>query len=76
VLPAEPGDLPQIGFRYGEGYALRGLGSAFTAAHDEQAARHAWQDALLIFTELGASEARQVQRLLASTEEAEGEDRI
>jgi len=66
----------QIGFRYGEGYALRGLGSAFTAAHDEQAARHAWQDALFIFTELGASEARQVQRLLAGTDEAEGEDRI
>jgi tetratricopeptide (TPR) repeat protein len=66
----------QIGFRYGEGYALRGLGSAFTAAHDEQAAQHAWQDALLLFTELDASEAGQVQRLLTATDEAEGEDRI
>jgi tetratricopeptide (TPR) repeat protein len=66
----------QIGFRYGEGYALRGLGSAFRAAQDEQAARHVWQDALFLFTEIDASEAGQVQRLLASVDEAEGEDRI
>jgi hypothetical protein len=65
----------QIGFRYGEGYALRGLGSALQAAQDEHAALNAWQDALQVFTEIGASEADDVQRLLASTDESAGEGR-
>ena len=65
----------QIGFRYGEGYALRGLGSALQAAQDEYAGRNAWQDALQVFTEVGASEADDIQRLLASTDESAGEGR-
>jgi tetratricopeptide (TPR) repeat protein len=66
----------QLRYRFGEGYALRGLGSALRGAQDEEAARIAWEEALAIFTELGASEANQVQRLLQSSDETEGPDRL
>ncbi|MCI2418684.1 tetratricopeptide repeat protein [Saccharopolyspora sp. K220] len=54
----------EIGHRPGEAHSLRGLGAALHAAGDLDGSRTCWQQALVIFEELGDPEADEVRQEL------------
>ncbi|MGH3155040.1 MAG: tetratricopeptide repeat protein [Streptosporangiaceae bacterium] len=56
----------QIGRRYEQARAHRGLGHSYLATGDQRQARHHWQQALALYAELGAPEAGQIRALVAA----------
>ena len=61
----------EIGDQYERARAHNGLARTFHATGDAGQARRHWQQALALFTELGAPEADQVRAQLTAAHDAE-----
>jgi tetratricopeptide (TPR) repeat protein len=57
----------ELGHRWGEARALESLGVALHHTQGVEAARPCWEEALAIFTELGASQGDEVRALLVES---------